>query len=102
MGAIPNGMENGTMNVPSYYMAAYTFPTYLPYTSCSTSAYFESRTIQQALIEKSTQHGQVLVSQGVNTFKQPSRKKGETLVASERKLPDGRAFPSDYEKDSLR
>ena len=95
-------MENGGMNTPSYYMTAYTFPTYLPYTSCSASAYFESRTIQQALIEKSTQHGQVLISHEGSMFKQPSRKKGETLIASHQKLPDGRAFPSDYEKDSLR
>lgn len=104
--------EAGEMASLPYYMTAYSYPTSLSYATCTTSAYQESRAIQQALLEKSTQHGQGVIAQetrngmgvGVGGIggQKPARKKGETLVITQRKLPDGRSFPSDYEKDSLR
>lgn len=84
-------------------MTPYMYPGFIPYQTVMLPSYQESAYIQQTLIAN-TQPAvapPVAPKPTVGAAK-PQRAKGETLVARNRKLPDGRPFPRDYETDSLR
>lgn len=68
-----------------YYMATYSFPSFIPYQTILLPSYQESQTIQQTLIDKTTQS-------------HPPQQ-GEILKAVEQKLPDGRPFPREFQKE---
>ena len=84
-------------------MTPYMYPGFLPYSTVLVPSYQKSAYIQQTLLA-STQSATAppLAPHPTVGAAKPQRARGETLVARNRKLPDGRPFPRDYETDSLR
>ena len=88
-------------------MTPYMYPGFLPYQTVMLPSYQESAYIQQTLIASTQSTVAPAVAPAVAPnltvgAAKPQRARGETLVAKNRKLPDGRPFPRDYETDSLR